>query len=152
MRARIYAVVVAIILGLVFGFTGRATDLEVFNTFAGLAWLVAIVLGISLLPFWSKVIPTVEPMQGLFQRPAEGERWCVECGSTTARLAACHVCGAEAKLPKKKPPKPKARPPKARRRSRRRRRSRKASDQRLPAIGLWKPRSRAASFFAMMAR
>lgn len=105
MRPRIWVILAAVVLALGFGFTGRATETSALDSLSGLAWLVAIIAAISLLPFWSKVLPKIEPMPGLFKRPAEGERWCVQCGSPTVKLAACHVCGAEPKLPKKKAPK-----------------------------------------------
>ncbi len=113
MRPRVWVLIVAVVLAIALGFTGRATDVRAFDVIAGLAWIVAIIVAVSLLPFWSRIIPKVEPMPGLFRRPGEGERWCVECGSPAARTAACEVCGGEPKLPKQRAPKAPKQPKKA---------------------------------------
>ncbi len=105
MRPRIWVIIASVILALAFGFTGRTTDTGALDSLSGLAWLVAIVVALSLLPIWSRIIPTVEPMAGLFRRPVEGERWCTQCGSPTPQQQDCTVCGAEPKIPKEKVPK-----------------------------------------------
>lgn len=94
MRSRVWLLLVAVVVGLACGFLGRATDAEAFNVAAGFAWLAALVLGVSLLPFWNRVLPPVPPMPGLFDAVPEGGRWCVHCGSPTQREGPCSVCGA----------------------------------------------------------
>ena len=63
------------------------------NVIAGLLLVAAIVLGLSLLPFWRKVMPALPPMEGLFTRPRPSERWCSRCGNPTPRQGACRECG-----------------------------------------------------------
>ncbi len=105
MRPRIWIIIAAIVLALGFGFTGRATDMAAMDRLSGLAWFVAIITAVTLLPFWARILPQVAPMPGLFRRPAHDERWCPRCGSPTARSVACTVCGAEPKVPVEKAPK-----------------------------------------------
>jgi len=60
---------------------------------AGLCLLVAAGLGISLLPVWRRVLPSLAPLPGLFQAPRASERWCGRCGHPTARRGPCRTCG-----------------------------------------------------------
>lgn len=95
MRARVWLLAGAVVLGLALGFLGRGTGVEALDVAAGLAWSVALGLGVSLLPFWKRVLPPVPPMPGLFDRVQEQERWCVHCGSPTRQEGPCQVCRAE---------------------------------------------------------
>lgn len=105
-RNRAWAAIGAVVLALAFGFIGQAAEEDGLFVVAGLAWVVAIVLGVGLLPFWRRVLPDVPSMPRLFRRPGEGERWCATCGSPTLRPKPCAVCGAP-------PPRRKARAKKA---------------------------------------
>lgn len=80
-------------LALALGAVGRAVDAEALDLFSGLFWIAAIVLAISLLPFWRRTLPEVPPMPGLFSPVPEGHRWCTHCGTPAPRGAACGVCG-----------------------------------------------------------
>lgn len=93
MRARAWTLLLAVVLGLALGFLGRGTGVEAFDVLSGLAWLAALAAAVGLLP-WSRVLPPVPPMPGLFDRVHEGQRWCVHCGSPTAREGPCVVCKA----------------------------------------------------------
>ena len=95
MRARVWLLLGAVVLGLAFGFLGRHAGVDGFNVASGLAWLAALGLGAGLLPFWRRALPPVPPMPGLFDRVGEGQRWCVHCGSPTPREGPCQVCRAE---------------------------------------------------------
>lgn len=102
-RRRVVVMVVVFALALALGFTGRATDVEALDVLSGLFWIAGIVLALSLLPFWSRVLPRIEPMHGLFEPVDEGQRWCSRCGTPTAQHGPCHVCGHERPVKVRKP-------------------------------------------------
>jgi hypothetical protein len=93
-------------LGVLLGLLGRALPAsDIWNLLGGLALLAAIALGISLLPFWGRVLPTLQPFPGLFRAPRASERWCDRCGSPTPRKGACRTCGhAPARATGRTPP------------------------------------------------
>lgn len=95
-RPLAWTAVYAVAFALALGFAGRATDVPGLEVAAGLLWLVAIVAGIALLPFWGRILAPVERMPGLFPRPGPDERWCAECGSVAPREGPCGVCGQAA--------------------------------------------------------
>ncbi len=67
----ITSLTVAIIASIV----GRQTGIVAFDFIAGVGFLTAIFLGLSMLPFWDRVglrLPRIGP---LFQRPGPGEKW-----------------------------------------------------------------------------
>ena len=94
MRRRAWAAWALLALGILLGVLGRALPgREVWDLLGGMALLAAIVLGIGLLPFWGRVLPTLQPFPGLFRPPRDSERWCPRCGNPTPRKGACRVCG-----------------------------------------------------------
>jgi hypothetical protein len=102
-RGSVIALIAAAALALALGFLGRATEKSVFDMIAGLMWLTVILVAVSLLPIWRKVIPHVPAMDRLFDRPGRGERWCVSCGSPAPVAAACIQCKAPARSQPKSP-------------------------------------------------
>jgi hypothetical protein len=93
-RRRAWAAVGIFVLGLALGVAGR--DLpggRAWNLLAGLCLIAALVLALTLLPWWSRFRPTVTPLGGLFRAPRKTERWCARCGTPTARSRPCHLCG-----------------------------------------------------------
>lgn len=70
------------------------------NVLAGLLLVAAIVLGLSLLPFWRGLMPPLPPMEGLFTVPRGLERWCARCGNPTARRGPCRECGHTPRPPR----------------------------------------------------
>ena len=101
-RRRAWIALGALALALLLGLLGRGLDVEPLSALSGLLWITALVLGVSLFSFWGRVLPDVAPMPGLFQPVPSGGRWCVHCGSSAQRAAACGVCGD---LPPVKEPK-----------------------------------------------
>ena len=94
MRQRALAAWVLAGLGLVLAVAGRSLPAErVWGSIAGLFLLAAIVLGLSLLPFWKGLVAPVQPLPDLFQKPTGSERWCSRCGNPTPRKGPCRVCG-----------------------------------------------------------
>lgn len=88
-------------LGILLGLLGRVLPAgDVWNLLGGLALLAAIALGVSLLPFWGRVLPMLQPFPGLFRAPRPSERWCAHCGNPTARKGACKTCGHTPRPPK----------------------------------------------------
>ena len=65
-RARLVVLILALPLALALGFTARALDNEPLQAASGVAWVVAVVAAIMLLPWWSRIIPPVPAMPGLF--------------------------------------------------------------------------------------
>lgn len=106
MRTRAWIAIAAASLGLLLGIIGRSADVEALDLLSGLAWIAAIVLGVSLLPFWKGLLPEVAPMPGLFAHVPEGHRWCNRCGTPAPKRAACRVCGHALPVKAPKPPKP----------------------------------------------
>lgn len=94
-RLRVWLLSGSIALALLFGFLGRGTDVEAFDILAGLLWMAAIGLGISLLPFWRRVLPPVPAMPGLFDSVPDQGRWCIACGNSTPKGIQCSICGAD---------------------------------------------------------
>jgi hypothetical protein len=81
-------------LGLAFGVAGR--DLpggRAWNLLAGLCLVAALVVAVTLLPWWGRFRPQVTPLVALFRAPRKTERWCTRCGTPTARKGPCRLCG-----------------------------------------------------------
>ncbi len=95
MRKRTWVAVMALLLALGLGFTGRALDSTGLDTAAGLLWIVAIVAALLLLPFWNRILPALAPMPGLFDTVGEDQRWCSHCGSPTPQEGPCQVCARD---------------------------------------------------------
>lgn len=104
-RLRSWIAISAAVAGLTLGFIDRAVDADL-AAWSGILWLAAILLGISLLPFWKRVLPDVPDMPGLFTKPGPGQRWCVHCGTPADGREACGVCGHTPKPPRPKKEKP----------------------------------------------
>lgn len=103
MRQRAWWAIGCAIVGFGLGFAGRSVD--ALAQMAGFFWLAAIILGIASLPIWARVLPEVPPMDGLFRKVGEGERWCALCGTPAPKDEACGVCGAPPKLKQERPKK-----------------------------------------------
>lgn len=81
-------------LGVLLGVLGRSLPGRgAWDLLGGLALLAAIVLGLTLLPFWGRLLPPLQPFPGLFRAPRASERWCGRCGNPTPRKGACRTCG-----------------------------------------------------------
>lgn len=94
MRRRAWAAWALLALGILLGLLGRALPgREAWDLLGGLALLAALVLAVALLPFWGRVLPTLQPFPGLFRAPRPSERWCARCGHATPRKGACRTCG-----------------------------------------------------------
>ncbi len=93
MRTRVWVLLAAVAAGLLFGFLGRGLEQGWAEVVAGFAFLVALLLGLSLLPFWRRVLLPVPPMPGLFDPVGADQRWCVHCGNPAPADARCTVCG-----------------------------------------------------------
>lgn len=103
MRRRIRVLIGAAGTAIIMGFVGRASGAEAWHVLAGLAWVTAVVVAVSLLPWWGRVIPPVEPMPGLFPRPGDGERWCSTCGRPAPDAVPCPVCGGAPRSKRDRP-------------------------------------------------
>ena len=94
MRRRAWAAWGALALGIVLGLLGRALPgASAWNLLAGIALLAAILLGLSLLPVWARLLPDLPPYPDLFAQPSARQRWCATCGHPTARAGPCSTCG-----------------------------------------------------------
>lgn len=102
MRRRLWVLISTLVLAIALGFLGRASGAEAWHVLAGLAWVIALAVAISLLPWWGRVIPPVRPMPGLFAAPEDGERWCSICGTPAPAGAACTVCGTAPRVKKER--------------------------------------------------
>lgn len=81
-------------LGIGLGLLGRTLPGgEAWDLLGGLALLAAIGLGLSLLPFWGRLLPRLAPFPSLFRTPRATERWCTRCGNPTPAKGACRSCG-----------------------------------------------------------
>ena len=81
-------------LGLALGVAGR--DLpggRAWNLLGGICLIAALVLAVTLLPWWGRWRPQVTPLARLFATPRPSERWCSRCGTPTARKGPCRLCG-----------------------------------------------------------
>jgi hypothetical protein len=82
-------------LGIVFGILGRVLPgADTWNLLAGILFLAAIVLGLSLLRLAQRVMPALVDFPDLFDRPRLNERWCATCGHPTGAKGPCRTCGA----------------------------------------------------------
>ena len=82
-------------LGIGFGILGRVlAGADTWNLLAGILFLAAIVLGVSLLPIARQLLPGLVDFPDLFDRPRPNERWCASCGHPTGSAGPCRVCGA----------------------------------------------------------
>lgn len=101
MRRRAWAAWGLLALGILLGVLGRSLPgRKAWDLLGGVALLGAIVLAVSLLPFWSRVLPTLQPFPGLFRSPRASERWCGRCGHPTPRKGACRTCGHAPRPPR----------------------------------------------------
>jgi hypothetical protein len=84
----------ALAIGIAFGILGRVLPgADTWNLLAGIAFLVAIVLGLSLLRLGRHVLPGLVDFPDLFDRPRPNERWCANCGHPTGSKGPCRHCG-----------------------------------------------------------
>ncbi|MEK6974989.1 MAG: hypothetical protein AABY18_01440 [Candidatus Thermoplasmatota archaeon] len=95
MRRRAWIAWGCLVVGIVFGILGRVLPgTDTWNLLAGILFLTAIVLGLSLLPVARKVVPGLVDFPDLFDRPRPNERWCASCGHPTGAKGPCRSCGA----------------------------------------------------------
>ena len=81
--------------GIAFGILGRVLPgASTWNLLAGIGFLAAIVLGLSLLRLASRLMPSLTPFPDLFDAPNGRERWCATCGHPTPSAGPCTTCGA----------------------------------------------------------
>lgn len=95
MRRRAWVAWTCLAAGIALGVLGRVLPgASTWNLLAGLAFLAAIALGLSLLPVARRVLPGLADFPDLFDRPNSRERWCATCGHPTLRNGPCATCGA----------------------------------------------------------
>lgn len=94
MRRRAWVAWACLALGIAFGILGRvAPGRDTWNLFAGLLFLTAVGLGVTLLPIARRLVPGLADMPDLFDRPRPSERWCANCGHPTGKKGPCRTCG-----------------------------------------------------------
>lgn len=94
MRRRAWIAWGALASGIALGILGRVLPgARTWNLLAGIAFLLAIVLGLSLLPLARRLMPSLVDFPDLFDRPRPNERWCTTCGHPTAARGPCRTCG-----------------------------------------------------------
>lgn len=95
MRRRALIAWACLVLGIGFGILGRVLPgADTWNLLAGILFLAAIVLGLSLLRLAQRIMPAMVDFPDLFDRPLPNERWCASCGHPTGAAGACRLCGA----------------------------------------------------------
>lgn len=105
MRRRAWIAWGCLAVGIAFGILGRVLPGgQTWNLLAGIAFLTAIVLGLTLLPIGRHIVPGLEDIPDLFDRPRPNERWCATCGHPTGAKGPCRHCGATPPTPSKTPP------------------------------------------------
>lgn len=102
MRQRAWAAWASFVVGMGLAVTAEFAGGEPLRMAAGLLIAVAIVLGLSLLPFWSRMRERVPAMPDLFVAVGPDERWCDRCGRAAAREGPCAACGHVPKQPRPK--------------------------------------------------
>jgi hypothetical protein len=81
-------------LGLGLGAAARSLPAErAWNLLAGLCLIAALVVGLTLLPWWTDRRAALAPLPYLFKAPRPSERWCTRCGSATPKKGPCRLCG-----------------------------------------------------------
>lgn len=77
-----------------FGILGQVLPGEdAWNFLAGLLLIIAVILGLTLLPIARKLMPSLVDFPDLFDRPRPNERWCANCGHPTGASGPCRSCG-----------------------------------------------------------
>ena len=83
-----------LVVGIGLGILGRVLfGADTWNLLAGILFLAAIVLGLSLLRLAQRILPALVDFPDLFDRPRPNERWCASCGHPTGSSGPCRVCG-----------------------------------------------------------
>ena len=105
MRRRAWIAWACLLVGIVFGILGRVlAGADTWNLLAGLFFLAAIVLGVSLLSLGKRILPGLRDFPDLFDRPRPGERWCASCGHPAGAQTACKLCGSPPTSPRRDRP------------------------------------------------
>lgn len=95
MRRRAWVAWGCLVGGIGLGILGRVLPgASTWNLLAGLAFLVAIILGLSVLGLAKRLMPSLTDIPDLFDRPRPNERWCATCGHPTGARGPCRTCGA----------------------------------------------------------
>jgi uncharacterized paraquat-inducible protein A len=102
-RQRAWIAIALLVAGLAVSWLSNASDNRVVAQAGGALLVSALLVALTMLPgrrFLPRVLPRIEPMTGLFERPRSQERWCIHCGQPT-KAGACQHCGAEPKAQKR---------------------------------------------------
>lgn len=92
MQKRAWVALALVVLAIAFATAGRAVP--GLQTLAGALLLVAIVIGVTLIPAVARLRERMVPMPGLFAPVPVGQRWCDRCGRATPP-GPCRGCGHE---------------------------------------------------------